>query len=262
MIALVKNDYSKKSLNDRYIKTLNLSKKTPNNKALSHKVLSASIEAFIENVIDVEAKTRVALDMPLQENWQCIPEEWTPEQRQTAIQQEALKVAEQLKKNKKKPKTAEEEQAEKRELQTRTVAALCQQFTEGEIDRCEAELEMLKTEWLMRNHLKMDCAAFEKLNRKVSVLDIDIADMEVVLRTDLDVPLTPYQALPPLEEEFKDFLQQQQEEASLKKKQKKTKKQQEEDAEMQSRYEQGKLAREEPWKSRHITDLRLVKRTE
>jgi len=58
----------------------------------------------------------------------------------------------------------------------------------------------------MENHLKMDAEAFEKLNRKVSILDIDIGELDVVLRTDLDVPLTPYVPLPPLEEEFKDLL--------------------------------------------------------
>lgn len=192
--------------------------------------------------------------MPQLEVWQCIPEEWTQEQRQAAIQQEALKVAEQLKKSKKKPKTVEEEQTEKKELINRTVQQLQQQFTDVEIDKCEAELELLKTEWLMLNHMTMNSQAFEKLNRKVSVLDIDIAEMEVVLRIDLDVPLTPHTPLPPLEEEFKDFLQQQAEEASIKKKQKKTKKQLDEEQEMQARYNQGKLAREQPWKFRHITD--------
>ncbi len=31
---------------------------------------------------------------------------------------------------------------------------------------------------------------------------------------------------------------------------------------MQARFDQGKLAREQPWKFRHITDQRLIKRTE
>lgn len=53
---------------------------------------------------------------------------------------------------------------------------------------------------------------FDTLNRKVSILDIDVAELEVVLRTDLDVPLTPFQPLPPLEEEFKELLQAKEEE--------------------------------------------------
>lgn len=61
----------------------------------------------------------------------------------------------------------------------------------------------------MENHLKMDADAFEKLNRKMSILDIDISELDVVLRTDLDVPLSPYTALAPLEEEFKELLEMQ-----------------------------------------------------
>lgn len=56
------------------------------------------------------------------------------------------------------------------------VSALSTQFTDSEIDKIEGEVELLKTEWLMENHLNMDAEAFEKLNRKVSVLDIDIND--------------------------------------------------------------------------------------
>lgn len=59
----------------------------------------------------------------------------------------------------------------------------------------------------------MNSEAFEKLNRRVSLLDIDVNDMDVIVRADLDVPLSPFTPLPPLEEEFKDFLQQQEEEA-------------------------------------------------
>jgi len=66
----------------------------------------------------------------------------------------------------------------------------------------------------MENHLKMDAEVFDQLNRKVSILDIDVAELEVVLRTDLDVPLTPYVPLPPLEEEFRELLQAKEEEDS------------------------------------------------
>ncbi len=60
----------------------------------------------------------------------------------------------------------------------------------------------------MENNLCMDAAAFEKLNRKVSILDIDVADQDVILRADLDVPMTPFVPFKPIEDEFKDFLDQ------------------------------------------------------
>jgi hypothetical protein len=149
-------------------------------------------------------------------------------------------------------------------LLSQMTTSLATQFTDSEVDRAESEIELLKTEWLMENHLKMDAEAFEKLNRKVSVLDLDINDCDVVVRADLDVPLSSFSALPPLDEEFKEFLQQQEEEAQLsgKKKPKKSKKQLEEEAEMQARYDAGKQAREEPWKVRQIQDQKLIKRTE
>ena len=84
----------------------------------------------------------------------------------------------------------------------------------------------------MDNHLVMDDVMFDKLNRKVSVLDIDISEQEVILRADLDVPLSPYVPLPPIEEQFKVLLEAQQAESqpSQKKtsKKKKNKKQVEE----------------------------------
>jgi len=122
-------------------------------------------------------------------------------------------LADNLKKNKKKPKTAEEDATDKKDLNQRMYTSLSTQFTDSEIDKVDTEVELLKTEWLMENHLNMNAEAFEKLNRRVSLLDIDVNDMDVIVRTDLDVPLSPFTPLPPLEEEFKDFLQQQEEEA-------------------------------------------------
>lgn len=218
----------------------------------------------MSEVVDHDVKHRTAMDLPQQELWQPIPEDWTEEQLKQHQANEAARIADWLKKNKKKPKTAEEDAADKKELITRMQTSLSTQFTEQEIDKCESEIELLKTEWLMENHLKMDAAAFEKLNRKVSVLDIDINDLDVVMRADLDVPLSPFTPLPPLEDEFKDYLEMLEQEAASgnKKKPKKSKKQLEEEAEMQQRYEQGKQARDEPWKMRQIQDQRLLKRTE
>ena len=105
---------------------------------------------------------------------------------------------------------------------------------------------------------------WDTLNRKVSVLDIDIAEQEVILRTDIDVQLSPYVPLPPIEEEFKAFFDAQKAEesqSSRSKKKKKNKKQLEEEAEQLQLLEQAKRMRAEPWKQRQILDHRLIKRT-
>jgi hypothetical protein len=69
----------------------------------------------------------------------------------------------------------------------------------------EREIELVKTKWLMNNHLIMNREMFDTLNRKVSILDIDFAEQEVILRADLDIPLSPFVPMPPLEEEFRHF---------------------------------------------------------
>ena len=63
----------------------------------------------------------------------------------------------------------------------------------------------METKWLIDNHLTMNTEMWDSLNRKMSVLDIDIAEQEIILRTDLDVALSSYVPLPPIEEEFKAF---------------------------------------------------------
>ena len=55
---------------------------------------------------------------------------------------------------------------------------------------------------MMDNHLKMDANMFDQLNRKVSVLDIDVGEMEIIMRADMDVPLSGYVPPPPLDEQF------------------------------------------------------------
>ena len=77
----------------------------------------------------------------------------------------------------------------------------------------------------------MDDQMWDSLNRKVSVLDIEIGEQEVILRADIDVALSPYIPLPPIEEEFKTFFDRQAEESASTRKKKKNKKQLEEEAE-------------------------------
>ncbi len=69
LIEQVKNPYTKQSINERYVKTLYLSKKIPNNRALSYKVLNTSINTFVEQVVEQDIKARAALDLVQVEFW-------------------------------------------------------------------------------------------------------------------------------------------------------------------------------------------------
>ena len=50
----------------------------------------------------------------------------------------------------------------------------------------------------MDNHTKMNEDAYDDLYRKESILDIDISGKDLILRLDLDVPLSEY--VPPSED--------------------------------------------------------------
>lgn len=48
----------------------------------------------------------------------------------------------------------------------------------------------------MQNHLKMDNARWDVINRKLSIYDIELGAKDIVLRLDLDVAMTPFVAPP------------------------------------------------------------------
>ena len=125
------------------------------------------------------------------------------------------------------------------------------QMIKDETEKVERDIGIIKTKWLMDNHLTMNEETFDTLNRKVSILDIDFADREVILRADLDVPMQPFVPMPPIEEEFRAFFEAQAEtarESQKSKKKKKNKKQLEEEAEQLALLEQARKLRSEPWK--------------
>lgn len=84
---------------------------------------------------------------------------------------------------------------------------MTQALVQEETGKVEREIELVKTKWLMDNHKTMDTEAFDCLNRKVSIMDIDFGDKEIILRTDLDVPLNPFIPMPSIEEEFRAFFE-------------------------------------------------------
>ena len=169
-----------------------------------------------------------------------------------------------MKKLKKKPKTEEEEAKELEDICSKVIESMSNTLAQDETEKVEREIELVKTKWLMDNHRIMNDETFDCLNRKVSIMDIDFAEQEVILRADLDIPMSPFVALPPIEEEFKAFFDLQAEatkDSGKSKKKKKNKKQLEEEAEQMALLEQAKKLRSEPWKQRQILDHKLVKRT-
>ena len=81
-----------------------------------------------------------------------------------------------MKKLKKKPKTDEEEAQELKDITEKSVQQLADHLCGNEIDRAEKEIKLLETKWLIDNHLVMNEEMWDCLNRKMSVLDIDIGE--------------------------------------------------------------------------------------
>lgn len=134
------------------------------------------------------------------EEFDVMADELTEEEMEEIIMTRVAAKLESLKKSKKKAKPEEEEAAERLEMIQKVTEEVSNDFTNHRVVKAEKSISLLQTEWMMENHLTMDTERFDCLNRKMSVLDIDIGEMDIVTRADLDVPLTPYVAPPPLEE--------------------------------------------------------------
>jgi hypothetical protein len=66
-------------------------------------------------------------------------------------------------------------------------------LTEGtRITTVEKEIDLIKTRWLMQNHIKMDSVEYDKINRKLSIYDIELGSKDIVLRLDLDIALSKF----------------------------------------------------------------------
>jgi hypothetical protein len=86
-----------------------------------------------------------------------VPHEHQTEEEVKKLRDERkAKKDEWLKKNKKKPKTEEEENAELEEVKNRAVNGLKHELLASKVNKAENEIEFAKTKWLFDNHMKMD----------------------------------------------------------------------------------------------------------
>lgn len=124
-----------------------------------------------------------------------MPEEQTQEEADAILEEMRAKKAEAAKKSKAKPKTEEEEAEEFAAHVVRigeNLSALLTRANSEKLISAEREIELTRTRWLMKNHIKMDGKQWDIINRKLSVYDIDIGSKDLVLRLDLDVALSPF----------------------------------------------------------------------
>ena len=68
------------------------------------------------------------------------------------------------------------------------------------IKNSENEIDAMKYKWLMQNHLKMDSNRYDEINRKLSIYDIELGARDIILRLDLDIPLSKFIEPPKINE--------------------------------------------------------------
>jgi hypothetical protein len=64
------------------------------------------------------------------------------------------------------------------------------------MDTAQQEIDMLKTKWLIENHVHMDDNMWKVLNLKQSILDIDLAESDLVMLSDFAT--LPYDKVNPV----------------------------------------------------------------
>lgn len=197
LITRILNPYTKESLQKKYVNLFYKAKKVPVSRAQSFDIFKNVVLKTVDEVIDTDEKVRKDLGAMENLGFEEVPEEQTEEEAAAALAELQNRKAEALKKTKAKPKTEEEEAAELEQVIAKTSEELGKILStdNGDTDvvkAAEKEIELIKTRWIMENHTKMDADQYDCINRKLSVYDIELGAKDVVLRLDLDIPLSKF----------------------------------------------------------------------
>mmetsp|Transcript_10129 Transcript_10129/g.13758 ORF Transcript_10129/g.13758 Transcript_10129/m.13758 type:complete len:224 (+) Transcript_10129:339-1010(+) len=176
LIHKILNPLSKQMMLERFIKLVAKARKMPNDRAHSVGVIRKMVTRLAEDLVENETRIRDEVGALSIEQFRVPPEDETEEQRAEFIKQAKLAQQEQLKKLKKKPKTEEEDAKELEEINTKVVEVMAYQMVKEETEKVEKDICIIRTKWLMDHHLTMNEETFDTLNRKVSILDIDVAE--------------------------------------------------------------------------------------
>ena len=177
-------------------------KKLPVDRAQSFSIFRAMIANYSEEVVEIDEKVRADLGIIEHVGFEPILDEETEEEQKARLDGVVARKAEAYKKIKGKPKTEEEEAADVQQVSEKATEilgeALC--ANEERLTSAEGEVGKIKTRWLMQNHLKMDHDRWDIINRKLSIYDIELGSKDIILRLDLDVPMSPFIVPPKIEE--------------------------------------------------------------
>ena len=203
LIQRVDSEISRNNLMITFNRLVNSWKKQPFEKSLAYSELRDVIIRMSQVIPALDEKFREELGM-MEHLFEYITDEMTPEEINKMKEDKENRKNEWNKKRKKPPKTEQEEAHDNGELHAKISEAIKHKVvSENEVmGGVEENIEMKTLEKQLNEHIIMNREKWDEFYRKKSVIDIGCEGKNVLLRLDLDVPLSEY--IPPEEKTILD----------------------------------------------------------
>ena len=200
LIQKVEFDIARNNLMMTFNRLVSYAKKSPPDRALSYDNLRESVLSWASTIPELDDKLREEIGIP-EHVFEYPTEEMTEEDINKLAEDKEARKADWLKRNKRKPKTEEEDAQDMEQLRQQINDQLKQKMVDEDdiMGDIEEKINIKNLGNLLNNHVIMDKAKWDEMYRKKSILDIGCEGKNVLLRLDLDVPLSEY--IPPPEEE-------------------------------------------------------------
>ena len=181
---------------------VNYAKRIPPERALSWSSFREVVNKMADVICD-DDELREELGLP-PNTFEYVTPEMEEEEKTALLEKIEEEKQAWLKANKKKPLSEEEEAEAKTALVEKHIEKMKTVVTEqdevmGDVD---STMDSVRFNHVMSNHKVMDWDGWDEVYRKYSVLDIPCEGKNVLLRLDLDVPMSEY--TPPADEEDKE----------------------------------------------------------
>jgi hypothetical protein len=152
---------------------ISYSKRIPPSRSICYPLLRTSLVNIASLIPSLDTLLREELSLP-EYTFEYPTEEMTEEELEKMKEEAEARKAEWLKKNKKKPKSEEEEKADMEELTLKIIERVREKVVgEDEVmGVVEEKVEMLRLQTLINEHTVMDYKKWDEMYRKKSILDI------------------------------------------------------------------------------------------
>lgn len=198
LIWKVQADIPRNNLMLTFNRLVSYSKKVPAERSLCYGELREAVLSICSTVPSLDESFREEMGM-MDYVFEYVTDETPDEELHKMKEDREARKAEWLKKNKKKPKSEEEEAQDLEELKRKISEGVKKKVVEDDsvVGRVEDRIEMKSLRKILDGHIVMNTEKWDELYRKKSILDIGCEGKNILLRLDLDVPLTEY--IPPEE---------------------------------------------------------------